>query len=122
MDEMKLYVDERKLSEEIKEKLAKDNISLHPYNAIYEGVKSFRNGDAVLVDPSRLNYALYNNLPEGVKVIEQMNPEILMKAMKNEVELKNIINAHIKDGVAVTRFMSVSYTHLPVCFRIWNNF
>lgn len=105
MDEMKFYVDERKLSEEIKEKLAKDNISLHPYNAIYEDVKSFRNGDAVLVDPSRLNYALYNNLPEGVKVIEQMNPEILMKAMKNEVELKNIINAHIKDGVAVTRFM-----------------
>lgn len=34
-----------------------------------------------------------------------MNPEILMKAMKNETELKNIINAHIKDGVAVTKFM-----------------
>lgn len=34
-----------------------------------------------------------------------MNPTVLMKAMKNDVEIKNIINAHIKDGVAITRFM-----------------
>ena len=39
------------------------------------------------------------------KVIDQMNPTVVMKAVKNDVELKNIINAHVKDGVAVTRFM-----------------
>lgn len=105
MEDMKLYVDERKLTAEMKESLAKDGISIHPYNAVYEDVKNLKDGDSVLVDPSRLNYALYNNIPEGAKVIEQMNPEILMKAMKNDTELKNIINAHIKDGVAVTKFM-----------------
>lgn len=105
MEDMKLYVDEKKLTSEIKENLAKDGISLHPYNAVYEDVKSLKDSDCVLVDPSRLNYALYNNIPKGAKVIEQMNPEILMKAMKNDTELKNIINAHIKDGVAVTKFM-----------------
>ena len=105
MDDMKLYVDETKLTAEMKENLAKDDISIHPYNAVYEDVKNLKDGDSVLVDPSRLNYALYNNIPEGAKVIEKMNPEILMKAMKNETELKNIINAHIKDGVAVTKFM-----------------
>ena len=105
MEDMKLYVDEKKLTAEMKENLAKDDISIHPYNAVYEDVKNLKDGDSVLVDPSRLNYALYNNIPEGAKVIEKMNPEILMKAMKNETELKNIINAHIKDGVAVTKFM-----------------
>ncbi len=105
MEDMKLYVDERKLTTEMKECLAKDGISIHPYNAVYEDVRSLKDGDSVLVDPSRLNYALYNSIPEGTKVIERMNPEVLMKAMKNDTELKNIINAHIKDGVAVTKFM-----------------
>ncbi len=105
MEDMKLYVDKRKLTAEMKETLAKDGISIHPYNAVYEDVKNLKAEDSVLVDPSRLNYALYNNIPKGAKVIEKMNPEVLMKAMKNDTELKNIINAHIKDGVAVTRFM-----------------
>ncbi len=104
-EDMKLYIDERKLTDEMKENLAKDNISLRPYNAIYEDVKELSADSAILVDPSRLNYALYNNLPEGAKVIEKVNPTVLMKAMKNDTEIKNIKNAHVKDGVAVTKFM-----------------
>ena len=105
MDDMKLYIDERKLTDEMKEKLAKDQISLHPYNAIYEDVKALPGDAAILVDSARLNYALYNNLPKTAKVIDEMNPTVVMKATKNDVELKNIISAHVKDGVAVTRFM-----------------
>lgn len=105
MDEMKLYIDEKKLTGDMKAKLAADHISLYPYNAVYEDVKTFKDTDAILVDPSRLNYALYNNIPKGAKVIEQDNPTIVMKAMKNDTELKNIVNAHVKDGVAVTKFM-----------------
>lgn len=105
MDEMKLYIDERKLSDEIKSKLATDNISIHPYNAIYEDVKKLSSESTVLVDSARLNYALYNNLPKGIKVIDQTNPTVFMKAMKNDTEIKNIIQAHVKDGVAVTKFM-----------------
>ncbi len=104
-EDMKLYIDERKLTDEMKENLAKDNISLRPYNAIYEDVKELSADSAILVDPSRLNYALYNNLPERAKVIEKVNPTVLMKAMKNDTEIKNIKNAHVKDGVAVTKFM-----------------
>lgn len=105
MDDMRLYLDERKLTDEMKANLAKDHISIHPYNAIYEDIKALKAEDKILVDPSRLNYAIYNNIPSGATVIEQMNPEVLMKAMKNDVELKNIINAHVKDGVAMTKFM-----------------
>ncbi len=104
-EEMKLYIDERKLSDEMKTDLAKDNISLRPYNAIYDDVKELSAESAILVDPSRLNYALYNNLPKEAKVIEKVNPTVLMKAMKNDTEIKNIKNAHVKDGIAVTKFM-----------------
>ena len=104
-EEMKLYIDERKLSDEMKADLAKDNISLRPYNAIYDDVKELSAESAILVDPSRLNYALYNNLPKEAKVIEKVNPTVLMKAMKNDTEIKNIKNAHVKDGIAVTKLM-----------------
>ena len=105
MDDMKLYIDERKLTDEMKANLSKDNISIHPYNAIYEDVKNLSADSTILVDPARLNYALYNNLPSEAKVIEKTNPTVLMKAIKNDTEIKNIINAHVKDGVAVTKFM-----------------
>ena len=56
-----------------------------------------------MIDPMKMNYALYKNIP--CKTVECANPTILMKAMKNPVELENIKEAHIKDGVAITKFM-----------------
>lgn len=105
MSDMKLYIDDAKLSPRIREALTKDNISVHPYNAIYEDARHLDPAQRILIDPSRLNYALFTSLPEDAAIIEQQNPTVLMKSMKNKTELKNIINAHIKDGIAVTRFM-----------------
>ena len=105
MNDMKLYLNKDKLNDKIKTRLAADNISLFPYHDIYKDVKKLSESSRILVDPARLNYALYHNLPEDSVVIERTNPTVFMKAVKNDTEIKNIINAHIKDGVAVTRFM-----------------
>ena len=105
IDGVELYIDERKLDDALKAKLAADGVKLHPYNDIYEDVKKFTEDTVVMVDPGKLNYAIFNNIPENVKTIEQRNPAILMKAMKNPVEIKNIRKAQIKDSVAHVRFM-----------------
>ncbi len=105
LEGMKLYVDERKLTLEMKDKLMKAGISLRPYNSVYEDVKALPSDSTIWVDPARLNYALYTNLPKDAKVVKKANPTVLMKAMKNDTEIQNIIKAHIKDGVAVTKFM-----------------
>ena len=105
MDRFDLYIDERKLDKALQEKLAKDGVVLHPYNAIYEDVKKLSDKDIVMIDPSKLNYALFNNIPKSVKTVEKRNPAILMKAIKNPVEIDNIRKAQIKDSVAHLRFM-----------------
>lgn len=105
MDKMDLYINEAKLSDEIKAELAKDNVVLHPYNDIYEDVKTIGAEEVLLVAPAKLNYALYSNLPTEVKRVEKANPEELFKAKKNAVEIENIRKAHIKDSVAHLRFM-----------------
>ena len=105
MDSMELYIDENKLSDEIKADLAKAGVKFHPYNAIYEDIKKLSEDSTVLIDPDRLNYALYNNIPAGCKKVEMMNPSIHMKAKKNETELANIRKAQIKDSIAHVKFM-----------------
>lgn len=102
-NEVVLYLDEEKIDEDIKARIKNDNVVIKPYNDIYEDVKSIKG--SVLVDPDRLNYAMYKNIPEAVKIVEAMNPTILMKAMKNETEIANIKKAHIKDGIAHTKFI-----------------
>lgn len=105
MDCVHLFINEKKLSPEVQSVLAKDNVILHPYNDVYEFVKQLPSDEVILYDPSRLNYALYSNIPSNVKVVEKQNPCILMKAVKNKVEIANIKNAHIKDGVAHAKFL-----------------
>lgn len=103
MDSVELYVDERKLNDQILAEFAKNNVHIHPYNDIYEDVKKLDPSLTAMIDPMKMNYALFKNIP--CKTVEAANPEILMKAMKNQVELENIKEAHIKDGIAITKFM-----------------
>lgn len=105
MERVELYADKQKFNEEICRGLCRNKVEIHPYNAIYERVKKFQSDEVVLLDPEQMNYTLYRNLPETVRKSEHENPIILMKAVKNETELKNIREAHLKDGVACTKFM-----------------
>ena len=102
-DSVELYVDDRKLDDQIHAELAKNNVHIHPYNDIYEDVKKLDPSLTAMIDPMKMNYALYKNI--ACKIVEAANPTILMKAMKNPVELENIKEAHIKDGIAITKFM-----------------
>ena len=104
-DCFELYIDERKLDDKLKSILEKDGVFLHPYNDIYEDVKKLPENATVLIDKTKLNYAIFNNIPASVSIVNKRNPEILMKALKNPVEVENIKKAEIKDSVAHIRFM-----------------
>lgn len=104
MEQVMLYVDGSKFTPELKNTLERDGVIFKPYNDIYEEIKQITDA-TILLDPVRVNYALYNNISETVKKVEERNPEILFKAVKNKVELENIRKAEIKDSVAHVRFM-----------------
>ena len=112
MDQMHLYTDESKLDEEIKASFAKDGIVLHPYNDIYEDIKAYGAEETFLIDPIRLNYALYSNICKDAKKVEAQNPEEVFKGIKNKVEIENIRKAQIKDSVAHVRFMKWLKEHV----------
>ena len=105
IDSVYLFIDKNKIGEDIRAELSKENVQIKGYEEVYEFIKNIDENEVVLLDTSKVNYAIYNNIPSNVQKIEERNPSILFKSIKNEIELKNIRNSHIKDGVAFTKFM-----------------
>ena len=75
-----------------------------PYDDIYKMATDIT-GHKILMEKQHINYALYNILKDKNELVDKMNPTSDAKAVKNEVEIENEKKAHIKDGVAVTRFI-----------------
>ena len=105
IDSVYLFIDKNKIGEDIRAELSKENVQIKGYEEVYEFIKNIDEDEVVLIDTSKVNYAIYSNIPSNVQKIEERNPSILFKSIKNEIELKNIRNSHIKDGVAFTKFM-----------------
>ena len=99
------FVQEEVITDEIRKYLDKYNISTKPYDSFYDYVKTIGKDKKVLMDRSVVNYRICNNIPEGVEVIDATDPTVFMKAIKNETELENTRKAHVKDAVAMIKFM-----------------
>ncbi|NLJ89494.1 MAG: aminopeptidase P family protein [Clostridiales bacterium] len=105
LEQVFLFADKSKFSDEIKAKFNADNIVLKDYDEIYNFVKKLLSTEVVLLDKKKVNYAIYSNLSPLIKIVDSENPTVQMKAIKNPVEIENLKKAHIKDGVAFTKFM-----------------
>ncbi len=100
-----VFMDESKIDSKVRANFETIHAIVKPYDAVYDFVKEFNQDNIVLVDPRKMNYALYKNISSDATIVEGSNPSIVFKSMKNEVELNNIRNAHLKDGIAWVKFM-----------------
>ena len=94
--------DEKGIS--VREYLERTGVTVMPYDGVYDMVEGIKN-EKVLLEKCRVNYAVYRLIDGSNKVIDRMNPTASMKAVKNDVEIENEKRAHIKDGVAMTKFI-----------------
>ena len=100
-----LYLNDARLSDDLKTTFAQIGVRTAAYDAIYEEVKHIPASSKVLLDKANTNYRITASLPQEVTIIDRPNPIVLMKAKKNPVELENIRRCQIRDAVAMTRFM-----------------
>ncbi|WP_440635342.1 M24 family metallopeptidase [Candidatus Pelagibacter sp. HIMB1746] len=63
------------------------------------------NGKNFIVDDKSCSIFYENLIKSKFKIIKKEDPIYLLKAIKNKTEIKNMINAHILDGVALTKFL-----------------
>lgn len=104
-NESHIFINKDKLDERMHANFKDNKVIIHAYDDIYEFVKTIPADAAVLLHTSVVNYAITQNLNKEIRIIDCPNPSQLMKARKNEIELENNRKAHIKDAVAMTKFM-----------------
>ncbi|MEI6090366.1 MAG: aminopeptidase P family protein [bacterium] len=102
-DKALLFITETKVPSEVRRYLESSGVEIHDYYQIENYIKSL-DDVKLLLDPARMNYKLYKNVNDSVKIIEQMNPSTKLKAVKNAVEIKGMKAALLRDGAAMVKF------------------
>ena len=97
-----LFIDEEKLTEEVKKHLKKYNIENKPYDSVLEFVSSLPKEQRLLLDPVKTSRGVYDKI--GCTTVFGGAGVARLKSIKNSVMLENIETAMEKDGVALTRF------------------
>ena len=99
------FLQEEVVDDKIRAYLEENHITTKPYDAIYDYVPEIPADAVVLMNRGTVNYRIVNSLDKAIKVVDKPNPTELMKAVKNKTEVDNTRAAHVKDGVAFTKFM-----------------
>nr|WP_278678275.1 aminopeptidase P family protein [Clostridium paraputrificum] len=102
-NEAVLYIDEEKVANDDKRRLEAQGVTLKPYNDIYKDIKNVT--ESIIIDGAKVNGKLYSLISEDVKIIENLNITTSLKAVKNEVEIKNMEVSQVRDGVAMVKFI-----------------
>lgn len=100
-----LCVQRQILPPEIEQALAACGIELAPYAAIYDRIAQLPTGTTLLADSASANDRILRSVPCGVTLLDRPSPVTLRKAVKTDTEQANIRAAHVKDGIAVCRFL-----------------
>ena len=104
LNDFSLFINEQVLNEELKAYLKELGVSVFPYNDIYKTVGQLKN-EKILLETGKVNYSIVKSIDDSNRIIDKTNPTVLSKAVKNQVEVENMKLAHIKDGVALVKFI-----------------
>ena len=84
---------------------AVNNIVLKDYHEVVSFIAGLKNPGTVMLDKKNVNYTVFRTISDVAEIVNVKDPTTLMKAMKNEVELKNIREVYLRDSAALVKFM-----------------
>lgn len=102
-DKVSLFVDDAKVSSEIRAYLESNGVSIYKYNKVEEGLKAYSEYN-ILLDGNETSYYLWKAV-RCQEIVQASSPIPAMKAVKNEVEIAGYRSAMLKDGVAMVKFL-----------------
>lgn len=102
-DKVSLFVDDNKLSPEVKQYLQDNQVSLYNYNKVKKCLESYSEYN-ILLDGDETSYYLWKTV-KCQEIVAAASPIPAMKAVKNEAEIEGYRSAMLKDGVAMVKFL-----------------
>ena len=103
-EQILLFTDESKIPLKLASEFDRLEIVLLPYEETAGILSSLSLDSTILLNPVTTSSSLFNSIPHGMKIIEDLTIPTRLKSIKNRVEIDNIGNVMIKDGVALTKF------------------
>lgn len=102
-DKVSLFVDDNKLSPEVKQYLQDNQVSLYKYNKVEKCLESYSEYN-ILLDGDETSYYLWK-VVKCQEIVAAGSPIPAMKAVKNKAEIEGYRSAMLKDGVAMVKFL-----------------
>lgn len=102
-DKVSLFVDDNKLSPEVKQYLQNNQVSLYKYNKVEKCLESYSEYN-ILLDGDETSYYLWKTV-KCQEIVAAASPISAMKAVKNKAEIEGYRSAMLKDGVAMVKFL-----------------
>ncbi|MCI7107734.1 MAG: aminopeptidase P family protein [Agathobacter sp.] len=98
------FLQEETLEDELRAELEKNGIVTRPYESFYDTVKTLEK-QTILLNRSVVNYRICSAIPASNTIVDRPDPTAAMKAAKNWIEIDHIRQAHVRDAVAMCKFM-----------------
>lgn len=99
-----LFIAPEKVTEEVRNYLEEQQIEIQNYSDT-EIYLSDLNSSSILMNPAKTNYSVFSSVNPQCRIIRGEAPVALLKAIRNEQEIKGIHAAMQRDGVALVKFL-----------------
>lgn len=106
-----LFIDQEKITDEVKAHLQKYHIEVKPYDSVTEFVAGLPKETRLLLDPEKTARGIYDHV--GGSVVFGGSAVAKLKSIKNESMIRSIRTAMLKDGVALTKFFMLVEREYP---------
>ncbi|WP_058300608.1 aminopeptidase P family protein [Gorillibacterium timonense] len=100
-----LFIDSCKVPPLVKLELEAEGIEIKAYDEIHMFLGNLSSEDTIIFDANKTNSSLYSAISRNTMKMESPDITTNLKAIKNEVEIKNVKWCEIKDGLAMVKFM-----------------
>lgn len=99
------FIDSRKITDKVKHFLKENGVEVKEYEEIENTLKKLDESTSVFYDPNKISRWLYGCMPKNTKKVQGKDISMLLKTIKNEVEIENLRKCHVKDNVAMVKFL-----------------
>ena len=103
-DQILLFADERQIPLKLASEFDKLDIVILPYEETAGMLSALPADSTILLTPGTTSTGLFNSIPKGMNIKEDISIPTCLKAIKNKVEIENICRVMVRDGVALTKF------------------
>lgn len=104
-NETRLFIAPEKIPPKVKAELQNDGVQISNYSDVAAHLQQLPAGTTLLIDPEKTNFTLAQHIPKTCQIQHGQSIPARLKAIKNETETGGLRRAHIRDGVAVVKWM-----------------